>query len=104
MVSVSIIFNEEPEHWGFRGDPYFWEYLKEQFKDYELPFDEDELERIIFEEHFKVSGEPLTIYSMAKVKEFAHGGMTSGGLSGKKWIDELIPLLKKRLNQYNSKI
>ena len=27
-MKLSIIFEEKPERWGFRGDPYFWDYLK----------------------------------------------------------------------------
>lgn len=104
MTSLSIIFNEKPEYWGFRGDPYFWEYLQNYFKNYEFPFDEEEFEQIIFKEHLKLSGEPLTVFSTAKVEEFAHGGTTSGGLAGRYWIDELIPLLKQRLREYNSQI
>ena len=28
-MKLSKIFEEKPERWGFRGDPYFWDYLKE---------------------------------------------------------------------------
>ena len=30
--SVSAIFDPEPLQWGLRGDPFLWEYLKEQCK------------------------------------------------------------------------
>ena len=29
-MKLSKIFEEKPERWGFRGDPYFWDYLKEK--------------------------------------------------------------------------
>lgn len=104
MIKVSIIFNEKPEQWGFRGDPYFWDYLQNYFQNYKFPFNEYEFEKIVFREHFKLSREPLTIFSMGKVEEFAHGGMTSGGLSGEFWINKAIPLLKERIREYNSQI
>lgn len=47
MKKVSTIFKKRPEKWGFRGDPYFWEYLEKLFNNY------DELEKIIKEEHIK---------------------------------------------------
>ena len=27
-MKLSKIFEEKPKQWGFRGDPYFWNYLK----------------------------------------------------------------------------
>ena len=34
---VSEIF-VEPEKWGLRGDPLFWEYLKNHYADIEAPY------------------------------------------------------------------
>ena len=36
--SVSTIFDPEPLQWGLRGDPFLWEYLKEQYQDMPLPY------------------------------------------------------------------
>lgn len=72
MKKVSRIFKKKPEKWGFRGDPYFWEYLEKLFDNYELPFDYDQLEKIIKEEHLKLTGIELTKESIGKCKEFEH--------------------------------
>ena len=59
----------------------------------------DELEKWIKEEYLSVSGKELTdIYEdFAVVEQFAHGGMSSGGVDNLWWMNEGIPLLKSRL-------
>ena len=97
-MKLSIIFEEKPEQWGFRGDPYFWDYLKELAKDMDL-ISPDELEKWIKEECFSLSGKPLTnkYLDFAVIKQFSHGGMSSGGVDNNWWMNEGIPLLKSRL-------
>ena len=95
-MNWASIFDEKPERWGFRGDPYFWDYLQARAGEIATPSPE-ELEAWIKSEHLKVSGMELTDVSIAVVEQFAHGGMSSGGLSGEWWTEEGIPLLKRRL-------
>ena len=97
-MRLSRIFEEKPESWGFRGDPYFWDYLKERAAQMEM-ISPDELEKWIKEEYFSVSGKALTdkYGDFAVVEQFAHGGMSSGGVDNLWWIDTGIPLLKSRL-------
>jgi hypothetical protein len=97
-MKLSVIFKEKPERWGFRGDPYFWDYLKELAENMEL-ISPDELEKWIKEEYLSVSGKELTdIYEdFAVVEQFAHGGMSSGGVDNLWWVEKGIPLLKSRL-------
>ena len=99
---VSIIFEVEPKRWGFRGDPWFWRYLKELFESYDETISEDELEKIIKDEHQKLTSKELSESSYAYCEKFDHGGMSGGGLSGKFWIETGIPLLKERLRELKS--
>jgi len=96
-MNLSYLFEKEPESWGFRGDPYFWRYLKEKAEDVPMPADESELEEWVKAQHLEVSGMEMTEESIAIVQQFAHGGMSSGGLSGEWWTMYAIPMLKKRL-------
>ena len=97
-MKLSTIFEDKPQRWGFRGDPYFWDYLKELAEEMEIVSPE-ELEAWIRREYLSVSGKPLTdeYGDFAVVARFAHGGMSSGGVDNLWWIETGIPLLKSRL-------
>ena len=97
-MKLSIIFEERPERWGFRGDPYFWDYLKNLAENMDI-ISSEELEKWIKEEYFSLSGKLLTDKYMDfdVIKQFAHGGMSSGGVDNKGWMEKGIPLLKSRL-------
>ena len=97
-MKLSKIFEEKPERWGLRGDPYFWAYLKERAEKMEL-ISPDELENWIKEEYRSLSGKALTgeYMDFAVVEAFAHGGMSSGGVDNTWWTEEGIPMLKSRL-------
>ena len=97
-MKLSKIFENKPERWGFRGDPYFFAHLKERAENMVI-ISPDELERWIKEEYFSLSGKVLTDKYMdfAVIEQFAHGGMSSGGVDNRWWTQEGIPLLKSRL-------
>ncbi len=59
----------------------------------------DELEEWIKCEYYSLSGKALTDEYMdfAVIKQFAHGGMSSGGVDNRWWVEQGIPLLKSRL-------
>lgn len=97
-MKLSAIFEEEPNiGWGSRGNPGFWDYLKKQASDKEMPISENELEAWIKESHLRLTGEELTSESDVYVKEFDEGGMSAGRVFGEWWIHSGIPLLKERL-------
>lgn len=97
-MKLSVIFEEKPERWGLRGDPYFWDYLKNRAENMDI-ISLDELEKWIKDEYLSLSGKPLTDEYMdfAVIEQFAHGGMSSGGVANEWWVNEGIPLLKSRL-------
>ena len=97
-MKLSILFEGKPRQWGFRGDPYFWDYLKGLAENMDV-LSSNELEQWIREEYRALSGKPLTdeYGDFAVIEQFAHGGMSSGGVDNLWWIEEGIPLLKSRL-------
>ena len=97
-MKLSVLFEERPGQWGFRGDPYFWDYLKERAEHMDL-ISPEELEAWIRREYLSVAGKALTDQygDNAVVRQFAHGGMSSGGVDNLWWLEEGIPLLKSRL-------
>ena len=97
-MKLSDIFEEKPKQWGFRGDPYFWDYLKERAKEMDM-LSPDALEEWIGAQYLAVTGKVLTdVYGdFAVVEQFKHGGMSSGGVDNLWWKEKGIPLLKSRL-------
>jgi molybdenum cofactor cytidylyltransferase len=97
-MKLSAIFEDRPGQWGFRGDPYFWDHLKTLAEDMDI-VSPDELEEWIKSEYLSLAGKPMTdeYGDYAIIKQFAHGGMSSGGVDNLWWIEEAIPLLKSRL-------
>ena len=96
-MKLSKIFEERPETWGYRGDPYFWDYLKELAENMDI-ISANELDEWIKKEYFSLSGKELTLEGdCAVIERFAHGGMSSGGVDNVWWIENGIPLLKSRL-------
>ncbi len=97
-MKLAKIFEEKPKSWGFRGDPYFWDHLKALAENMDM-LSPDELEKWIKMEYLAVSGKMMTdkYGDFAVIEQFAHGGMSSGGVDNLWWIDTGIPLLKSRL-------
>ena len=62
-----------------------------------------ELEIWIKKEYLSLSGKVMTdeYGDFAVIKQFAHGGMRSGGVDNLWWMEEGIPLLKSRLTDYD---
>ena len=83
---MSVIFEDEPKKWGLRGDPFFWAELKEECYGKELPYHEDLVVEYVCQKFEAVSGVPLTYDARPYVEKYAHGGMSSGHLSGLFWI------------------
>jgi molybdenum cofactor cytidylyltransferase len=59
----------------------------------------DALEAWIKKEYFSLSGKIMTneYGDFAVIEQFAHGGMSSGGVDNEWWMETGIPLLKSRL-------
>ena len=92
------IFNRKPDRWGFRGDVYFWEYLREYFKTHEVDSKEQFIEHV-YNQFKEVSGTELTVEAQVYVSRFNHGGISSGGLCGEFWVEKAIPLLCERFDK-----
>lgn len=90
---LSLIFENKPEQWGLRGDPYLWDEMRDIFGGESLDISERDLANEICEYYEKTVGEPLKYGSQVYVERFAHGGMSSGHICGEFWICRGIPML-----------
>lgn len=97
-VTMDQLFEEEPEQWGLRGDPYVWAALRQHLAGRPLPNDKAKLEASLLAAFTSVVGADLRTEQADQVyrREFAHGGMSSGHVSLPTWRDSLIPLLVRR--------
>ena len=90
------LFEQESDQWGLRGDRYLWKELKEQLRVALAPDTEHELVALLGQTIKELVGEPLTMEGQLYVERFAHGGMSSGRVSGEWWLVKGIPLLVAR--------
>ena len=96
---LSELFAEKPKHFGLRGDQFFWADLESMFAFVEAgTLSEEEFIDSIYRLHRKVTGKELLADQDVKVDKYAHGGMSSGKVSGVWWIKEGIPTLVERFN------
>ena len=85
-ADFSAVFEKRPQRWGLRGDPYFWEELRESFAGQALPLSADAVVESVCVKFESVTGVPLTYDARPYVERYAHGGMSSGHVSGLFWI------------------
>lgn len=96
---LSVIFERKPRQWGLRGDPYLWEEMKELCVGDSLDIDDYGIADFVSKYFEKTTGQPLTFDAQAYVERLAHGGMSSGSVSGSFWITRGIPLLIENLHR-----
>lgn len=94
--TVGDLFHERPEQWGLRGDPYLWDELLEVLANVTLPSDRDEIESILDTAFKNATGTSLAFLDEIEIRRFAHGGMSSGGISGSFWREKGFPLVIER--------
>jgi hypothetical protein len=90
------MFVEAPPHWGMRGDPYLWDELKGTLSDVALPSTSAGLSQLIGSAFESSTGHAMDERGYFVIERFAHGGMSSGGISTEFWRDTAMPLLLER--------
>ena len=95
-MKVSEIFENEPNQWGLRGDPFLWRELKEHFKNIDMPETPEILQELIEKEYEVSTGHPVSHQNHFSIERFRNHGMSSGGISPEFWVESGIPLLVSR--------
>ena len=95
QLQVTDLFATRLKHWGLCGDPYLWDALGEHFVGKAWP---DSAE--IFHEQLKAAFTELTNHSLDNntpftIKQFSHGGTSSGMISPQFWRELAFPILLK---------
>jgi hypothetical protein len=97
MHKVANLFEQAPSQWGLRGDPFLWQALLEKLGELPLPTNKQTLYSLLSRSFEEIIGYPLTHTEDIYVKQFAHGGMSTGNVSPRFWRETGIPLLLSRL-------
>ena len=78
--------------------------MERYFIDKFIPYPEKEFIQDMYRLFQRKTGESIKSTTDALyVREYSHGGMSSGGISPKFWLNEAIPLLIGRLSILNVK-
>ena len=100
-MRISDLFEEKPEQWGLRGDPYLWEDMKEEFASVPISVSAEAFSKMFYAAFEKLVKVPLSPGIFPYCLKYAHGGMASGKISGDFWIETALPLLVGRLEMYH---
>ncbi len=95
-IFISDLFEPRPWQWGFRGDPYLWDEMKETFKGMPLPASKGELEAKLAAEYEKLTGHSIEQSEHFKIDRYPQSGMSGGGISPTFWQETGFPLLLSR--------
>ncbi|WP_243113999.1 hypothetical protein [Butyrivibrio sp. XB500-5] len=96
---LSLIFERKPETWGARGNPYMWDAMQELCIGESLDNDAYGIAGMVSEVFEKMTGKPLTYDAEEYVESLAHGGMSSGIVTGSFWMSLGIPYLIENLRR-----
>ena len=97
--TLSELFQNEPAHWGFRGDPFLWKEMKAKLGDHEYPETEEQLSILLEQTYQQLTGASLSSREPIFVERHSHGGMSSGDISPEFWAEQAIPLLLQRYRE-----
>ena len=92
--TVASLFEEEPMHWGLRGDPFLWKEMRDRFEQIPLPGTSDELIALIDKTFESLTGHSMSELNMFFVERFNQGGMSGGYISPEFWREEILPLIR----------
>jgi len=84
-----------PPSWDFRGSPYLWNDIKQTLLNEELPNTFEEAFSKIADLFEKCTGKKIDCGEDFGVQKYAHGGMSSGGISANFWNTKLKGFLQK---------
>jgi hypothetical protein len=96
---LAQIFENEPSKWGLRGDPYLWREMKTVLGNRIYPDTENELAVLLEQTYEQIIGKSITEQDPIFVERYAHGGMSSGQVDPRFWIETGFPLLLARYRE-----
>ena len=93
---VAALFEEEPMHWGLRGDPYLWSEMRTCFEETPMPESADELISLVETMFEALTNHPISERDFFFIERFSDDGMSRGMISPEFWRDKILPMLRVR--------
>jgi len=93
---VSDLFDPAPSPWGLRGDLFLRMEMRQAFWCVEIPREPQDLERLVSAAFALYTGTALARDVQVYVNHLARGGMSSGVVSGRFWVETFIPIVIQR--------
>lgn len=99
---VSTLLEKKPERWGLRGDPFFWDELKQKTQTIRLPETKADLEKLLLELFKELTGQEPEYGKSIYVNRYIGYGMSSGIVCADYWLEEGFPLIIQRFKVINN--
>lgn len=96
-ATVSDLFDPAPARWGLRGSLFLWIEMRQALCHVELPESPEALAQTLSATFAALTGTPLGLTEIIRVKRFERGGMSGGFVSCEFWSKSFIPSLQLRL-------
>ena len=105
MKQLEQLFEEQPQQWGLRGDPFLWEKLKDHLKTQNEEFNTLQFEECIsnYIECFVNENGQKVNDDIVFVESFPAEGMSGGRISLQWWNDKGIPFLLQKFRESSQK-
>lgn len=95
-MNIADLFVKEPVQWGLRGDPWLWDEMRIHFHNMPLPETAVELRGLLEKAYEVLTEHSLNDEQPFCVERFKRGGMSSGFVSPRFWLETAVPLLLGR--------
>jgi hypothetical protein len=97
--TLAQIFQNEPSRWGLRGDPYLWQEMETVLGALVYPATEEDLGVLLEQTYAQLTGRSIKEPGSIFIERYSHGGMSSGRVDAKFWLETGFPLLRARYRE-----
>jgi hypothetical protein len=100
--TASKLFDPAPNQWGLRGDPFLWREMQHALEGRAMPESVERLTSMVHNLYVELTGLPMSHRQPFHVPRLDRGGMSGGMVCPAFWVDKVLPLLRKRFEDYRA--
>lgn len=95
---VSELFSPPPVQWGYRGDPYLWNEMKDRSDNIPIPDNKSALMSLLIHLYESLTCKSFEKDDRIRIDRYPKNDMSGGSVSPKFWKLKGFPLLISRSN------